>query len=378
MTRKLPQFVSVVCLCLLPVSALAQCPRSSGTDQDRLCWSLQYILYAAQTDFREFTVLKKPAPDVSLSATKVPCQLSAWLNNVAMYMCSADVSLEEGREWYDQTIAALEKLQYRWHFKIESPGTDHFVDAGPPDCEVAPEDGPYFGECPLHLQEVKQPDGTSKVHLWVNSYTSPYLVLRPPPAPKAQSGSTNVPQAAKGPACDDLCQGLKRVFEARASSFQDLLVTQASADSNAVANTNTTTTNSDTVNLKLAGASACSVDAPLQASRPFTTATSPRSAAPGRAEPISTATLHTRDAAAQYVCYWPEDSPSAAESRFRDLSSRIEVAMPSRWSAKQEEVVDPLTGAKVTSWLALDSTNRPAVRLYLSGQSVGLHISGAD
>lgn len=374
MCRKFPRLLSVVCLCLLPASALAQCPRSRGTEEDKLCWNLQYVLYAAQTDFREFTFLKKHTPDVSFGTIKVPCELSAWLNNVAMYMCSADVSLEDGQEWYAKAIADLQRLQNQWQFKIESPGTDHFVDAGPPGCEVPPDDGPYFGQCPLHLQEVKQPDGTSKLHLWVNSYTSPYLGPKPPPPPgKARVASPASDSIAPvGPACDDLCRGLKRVFEARASSFQELLASQPDSSVSSAAS------NGDAVNVRLPGASACSVDGPLQDGAAITSASSAsHSSTSSRAEPISTA-IHTRGVSAQYVCFWPEDSASAAESRFRDLCSRLEVAMPSRWSAKQEDIVDPLTGQKVTSWLAVDPANRPAVRLYLSGHSVGLHISGAD
>lgn len=382
MNQKLPRLFSLFCLCLLPASALAQCPRSTGTEQDKLCWSLQYILYAAQTDYREFRAPHGPAPDVSLGTTKVPCQVSAWLNNVAMYMCSADVSLAEGQEWYTKTMASLQQLQYLWHFKIESPGADHFVDAGPPDCEVPtevpPRDGPYFGQCPLHLQEVRQPDGTAKVYLWVNSYTSPYLALKPPlPAVKYSVQSTSAPQSAGPsasifPTCDDLCRELKQVLEARVTAFQKLLATNSSPGASNVA------TRSE-VTVKLAGASDCAIDAaPLEGSSATTASRTSPSSFVTRSGSLSTAKFRIHGAPAQYVCYWPEDSESAAETRFRDLSSRIQVAMPSDWSARQEDTLDSRSGAKLTLWLAIDPANKPAVRLYLSGQSVGLHISDAD
>jgi hypothetical protein len=191
MIQRLPQLLSLGCLLLLATSTFAQCPPSKGTDQDKLCWSLQYILYAAQTDYREFRAPKGPAPDVSLGSTKVPCQISTWANNVPMYMCYAEIPLADAQQWYAKTIAALMQLQYLWHFKIDSPGSDHFVDGGPPDCEVPPADGPYIGQCPLHLQEVKQRDGTAKVYLWLNSYSSPYLMHKPPQAPPTNPQHSN-------------------------------------------------------------------------------------------------------------------------------------------------------------------------------------------
>jgi hypothetical protein len=369
MNRKLRQFLAFALLCLLPISARAQCPRSTGTDQDKLCWSLQYILYAAQTDYREFRAPQGPSPEVSLGSIKVPCRVSAWLNNVAMYMCYAELPLADSQQWYAGTMTALKQLQYQWHFKVESPGTDHYVDGGPPDCEVPPQDGPYFGQCPLHLQEVTQLDGTSKVYLWLNSYTSAYLAFKPPSQPsKSGRQSASGPLPETFPACDDLCQGLKKVFEARSTAFRGLYaVNSRGAASNA---------RSDDVAVKLAGSSNCAIASPSSASTPMTTASDAAGPSPtARTAPISTSALHSGSSGPQYVCYWPEDSSPAAETRFHNLSSRIQIAMPSDWSSEQGEALDPLSGAKVTYWIALDPNNNPAVRLYLSGQSVGLHIS---
>jgi hypothetical protein len=173
--------VSVICFSFFPVQTFGQCKNQ----QDRHCWNLQYILYAAQTDFREFRAPEPPHPDASVGAAEVPCHISAWLNDVAMYLCHGQIPLADGEEWYAKTMADLQQLQYLWHFRIKSAGTDHYVNAGPPGCEVAPldgpyiKDGPYLGECPLHLQVVKQAAGTDEVYLWINSYSSSYLVRNP-------------------------------------------------------------------------------------------------------------------------------------------------------------------------------------------------------
>jgi len=39
-------------------------------------------------------------------------------------------------------VAVSSNLQPGWHFKIDSPATDHFVDAGLPDCQVPDTEGP--------------------------------------------------------------------------------------------------------------------------------------------------------------------------------------------------------------------------------------------
>lgn len=401
MNSRLAHFLSLFCLCFFPASLLAQCPPSRGTDQDKLCWNLQYILYAAETDYREFRAPHGPAPELSLGATKVPCELSAWLNNVATYRCSANVSSAEADQWYAKTLATLSQLQYLWHFDIEANGSDHYADAGPAGCDMPaqapPVDGPYLGQCPLHLQEVRQADGSTRVSLWLNSYTSPYLDPEPPEllaksAAKSSNASGGATQptessaqqtpgsadASANPAyggCDEWCQGLKKIFEARATGFQALIAeSRGGNDSNAKASP------SAEVSLTLPGASSCQVVTMPSTGSPATTGGAPRAPAASRTRSVSTAALHAPAAQPdpQYVCYWPEASRPAAEALFRNLSSRLQVAMPSTWSAKQEESLDELTGAKQTAWVARDSAQRAAVRLYVSGQSVGLHITAGQ
>jgi len=52
--------------------------------------------------------------------------------------------------------------------------------------------------------------------------------------------------------------------------------------------------------------------------------------------------------------------------------------IPSSWFAQQSIEADELSGAQMTVWYARDSKNRAAIRLYLSGRSVGLHISAGE
>jgi hypothetical protein len=80
----------------------------------------------------------------------------------------------------------------------------------------------------------------------------------------------------------------------------------------------------------------------------------------------------------QYVCYWPENSPAAAESQFRELISLLQTIMPTYWSTHEQSQTDELSGAKVTVWSVHDSTKKPVVRLYLTGESVGLHVDASD
>jgi hypothetical protein len=78
------------------------------------------------------------------------------------------------------------------------------------------------------------------------------------------------------------------------------------------------------------------------------------------------------------VCYWPENSPAAAEGQFQNLVSVLQFLIPSTWSAHQQDEADELSGAQVTVWIARDSGNKPAIGLYKSGDSVGLHVSSAS
>jgi hypothetical protein len=318
---------SLSCFSLLfSVSALAQC-------KSHLCQNLQNILYAAVTDFREYRTNRTAASDVSIEGAKVPCQMSTWANNVPMYICYAQIPDSSAESWYTNTLESLRMLQPKWHFKVESPVADHFVDAGPPDCEVPATEGPFLGHCPLHLQITKQTDGTAKAFLWMSSLSSPYLVNRPPgPASKAAPAPVAAPV---GGGCDELCQGLKKAFEARTGAFEGIRVAKASGGM------------SDAT-VKLAGAAECTVNA--------------------------TAKSHSTELGVQYVCYWLEASATAADTRFRDLASRLQVLAPSNWSILQEDQSEELTGTKVKAWCAVAPENKQEACTYISGESVGLHI----
>ena len=166
---------------------LAQC-------NDQQCRNLEAILDEAVTDFRGYRANRISSPDVSIEGTAVPCQMSVWANNVPMYICYAKVPSPESQKWYARTLQILQGLNPTWHFQIKSSGEDHYVDAGPPGCEIPPNDGPRRGECPLHLQTMKQGDGTSKLYLWMNSISSPYLLKPAAPAPsKTISSAASIP-----------------------------------------------------------------------------------------------------------------------------------------------------------------------------------------
>src|SRR5580704_6155573 len=220
MNRKISWLLSLFCASFFAVPTFAQCKNQ----QDRACWSLQYILYGAETDFREFrgttplkpgnSKLTPPNPDLSVGAIHVPCHTDFWLSSeVAVYMCSADVPAQEVEEWYAKTMADLHELQYLWQFKSESPGADHYVDAGPQGCEVARlettnyggyhvegpyiADGPYLGQCPLHLQTVRQHDGTARISFWLNSSVN--LARNPAPPSRALELSASAKSEAPQP-----------------------------------------------------------------------------------------------------------------------------------------------------------------------------------
>jgi hypothetical protein len=435
MNGKSSWLLSLFCASFFAVPTLAQCINQ----QDRACWSLQYILYAAETDFREFrgsTPLKPrdprltpPNPDLSLGAIHVPCHIDFWLSSeVAVYMCSAEVPAQEAEEWYAKTMADLHELQYLWQFKSESAGADHYVDAGPQGCEVARVettsyggshvqepyivDGPYLGQCPLHLQTVREADGTARISFWLNSSANLARSPGPPPRslelsasaksespePRSPSAPTSTPQPASATAdnlrsepavessaehsskryagCDDLCQGLKRVLENRPSSFRQLGVRSRSS----VPSRNTSF--GDTV--KLSGAASCLIHAEPSASTRSSARNEPVSGAGANFAPVSTKGAKATSSrapgrpATQYVCYWPQDSEAAAESEFLDLAGLLRVLIPSSWLTQQNIEADELSGAQMTVWSARDSRNRAAIGLYLSGRSVGLHISAGE
>ena len=316
---------------LFPVPAQPQC-------DDQLCRNLQAILDEAVTDFRAYRANKTSGPDVSIEGTAVPCQMSLWANNVPMYICYAKVPNPDSQKWYARALQVLQGLNPTWHFQISSSGEDHYVDAGQPGCEIPPNDGPRRGQCPLHLQTVKQSDGTSKLYLWMNSISSPYL-LKPPPLPPSKTVSSAVnPAAAPATAagCDDFCQNLKKVYEARVGDFAGIRTAKG--------NDGTTE-----VTVRLAGAKQCGVKE----------ASGPRSHGLGT----------------QFVCYWRETSGSAAETRFRDLVSRLQILIPSNWSTHQENELEDSTGAEITAWYAIEPGSKHDVRVYVSVESVGLHVT---
>lgn len=396
MTAKLSRILSFLLLALLPVPAFAQC----RNQQDRHCWNLQYMLYAAETDFREFHGAKAPQLDASVGAATVRCRNDAWLNDVRMYFCSGNLSPAEAEEWYSKTLADLHQLQYLWQFNVESPGSDHFVDAGPVSCEVPPQDGtyitdgPYLEQCPVHLQTVRQPDDRYNVELWIDSYSSPYLVRNPyvsrnnvlqfaskspspvpsaaPPQPvaaparTAESAPSDPPVVASRTAeavCDNLCQELKKVLDDRKTAFT--LVNGTAAPQNG------SDADPTPAAIKLTGSSYCSVNSLPQVMR------YPSSNEVARTGVRSVATTDGRlsvTPGTQYVCYWPETSRAAAESQFRGLISLLQTIIPRYWSTLEQSQTDELSGAKVTVWSVHDSTKKPVVRLYLTGESVGLHV----
>jgi hypothetical protein len=443
MSGKISWLVSLFFASFFAVPAFAQC----RNQKDRACWNLQYILYASETDFREFRgspplkprdpKLTPPNPDLSVGAVHVPCHTDFWLSSeVAVYMCSSEVPAQEAEEWYAKTMADLHELQYLWQFKSESPGADHYVDAGPQGCEVAQvettnygghhveepyiTEGPYLGQCPLHLQTVRRADGTARISFWLNSSTD--LVRNPArpskslelsasakselPQPRAASGPASTPQPApatpataipgpvvtdnlrtepsvEAPAghsskryggCDDLCQGLKTVLENRASSFRQLGARRGSSAPSK------TTSLEDIV--KLSGAASCLIHAePSAGARSSARGTS---VAGANFAPVSTKGTEAKPSrapgkpATQYVCYWPQDSEAGAESQFLDLVGLLQMLVPSTWLAQQSVEADERSGAQMTVWSVRDSKNKSAIGLYLSGRSVGLHISAGE
>jgi hypothetical protein len=330
MLKTIVPVLSVLFFPLFPAPAPAQCT-------EQLCRNLQAILDEAVTDFRGYRADKTSGPDVSIEGTAVPCQMSLWANNVPMYICYAKVPKPDSQKWYARTLQILQGLNPTWHFQISSSREDHYVDAGPPDCEIPPNDGPHRGQCPLHLETTKQSDGTSKLYLWMNSISSPYL-LKPPPLPPSKAVSSAAPAAAPATAagCDDFCQNLKKVFEASVRAFADIRTAKG--------NDGTTE-----VTVRLAGAKECSLKE------------APRSQSHG---------LGT-----QFVCFWRETSGSAAETRFRDLVSRLQILIPSNWSTHQGNELEDSTGAEITAWYAIEPGSKHEVRVYVSVESVGLHIT---
>jgi len=254
-----------------------------------------------------------------------------------MYMCYAQVSQQDGQNAYSNILDALKRLKPAWRFQVTSPDGDHFVRAGPPESENPPNDGPYIGDCPLQLQIVKQTDGTVRLHFWMDSLSSPYLVKHPPSAPKTVPKTVpNVVPQVPANGCDDFCLNFKMAFTARLNSFADIHAAKTNSEI------------ADAI-VKLEGAKECIIK--------------------GAARPTS------NEAGTEFVCHWAETSGPAAETRFRDLVSRIQGLLPSDWTTRQETESDEDTGAKITKWFAIEAGGKHDVRIYVSGDAVGLHIT---
>jgi hypothetical protein len=300
---------------LLPACARGQC-------KDPLCSNIQSILDAAAIDFRGYTAHTVPLPDVSADSAKIPCAMSKWANNVPMLICYAQVPQGAAAPWYARTMDALKLLSPSWQFNIKPSGDSRYVDAGPPGCEPTPTEGPYIGQCPLHLEFSTQPDGSAKTYFIVNSFTSPYLLHHIAPSPGPAKAEHPAASGVSPSGCDEFCQDLKKAFEARNNNF--------------------------------AGA--------------------PPSSLPG-AKDCLIRKNSASDAGAKFVCYWQEVSASAGEGRFRDLVARLQVLVPSDWSSHQENELDEQTGAPLIAWHADDPGAKQGVRVYLSGNAVALHIT---
>jgi hypothetical protein len=302
------------------------------------------------------------------------------------------MAAEEAEQWYTKTMADLHELQYLWQYKENPPGAAgdfaHYVDAGPPGCDLTEvetikygtyhvegpyiKEGPYLGQCPLHLQTVRLGDGTAKVSFWLNSYTSPNLAHNPGPsrrslplqadsrvlradstapakvdspstvlaAPKAPAESATKNSSEAAPAtrtgCDDLCQGLKKILEDRASAFRGISSVNSAGPSHANGATTGPVSSSPGSSsptsaavdalVKLSGAASCLIkNAPMADSL-----SSAKNVSTSRARlaPVSAkgtkgvsgiSSQRTDPPATQYVCYWPQNSETTAESQFFDL-----------------------------------------------------------
>jgi hypothetical protein len=149
---------------------------------DSLCLTLQTVFDAAVIDFRQYRPETskddpiRPVPDLSLDILKVNCKMSLWANNVPSYGCAAQQPLAGADIWFRNVLQTAKTLKPRWEAAMQTRGSDTVADLGPPGCGPTADDGPYLGQCPLHIELSKQADGTAIVRLWMNSLTSAYLV----------------------------------------------------------------------------------------------------------------------------------------------------------------------------------------------------------
>src|SRR5262249_35847104 len=116
--------IAVLSFCFLPLRAFAQCT-------DEPCQNLQTIFNSAQIDFREYRGKNAATPPGLVSSgISVPCQINTWANNVPMYICVAAPPLAGADLWFRSTLGAAKRLQSSWQFKINSAGTDQYVEGG--------------------------------------------------------------------------------------------------------------------------------------------------------------------------------------------------------------------------------------------------------
>jgi hypothetical protein len=318
--------VLLLATAVLPGHALAQCA-------DQPCKNLGIVFQSAMIDFREYRSAASAVPNLSTGLASVACQMNTWANNVPMYVCYAEVPLAAGDSWFRSTVENARRLQSNWTFKVTGEGDNRYAEGGPQDCEVASIEGPFIGQCPFHAQMVRQANGALNLYLWINSFSSPYL-LRHAPSPKIVRAA---PQT-----CDDFCENFKKAFAARTNSFADLGATESGQEL------------SPEASVRFPGARKCAI----------TRATRMQADDPKR-----------DDQGTRFACFWQEASAAAANARFRDLLSRVQPLVPAEWSARQQNEADATTGESVTTWLAVEPGAKHDVRLYLSGSSVALHLT---
>jgi hypothetical protein len=316
---------AVICLCIFPATARSQCFDSS-------CQSLQNIYNSAQIDYRDYRAKNAPpAPSLSAGGLTVPCQLNLWANNVPMYICFSQAPLAGADAWFRSTLQGMKRVQPSWEFKIVSAGAEQSVDAGPLNCEPTPAQGPYSDQCPLHMQLTRQPDGSTRLYFILNSLSSPYLF----PHPAAYHPPARAGMAARAPQCDDFCESFQKVFAARNDSFAAFRSAGVQAE--------------DTQpSVRFDGAQQCAVQ---NASRP------------------------DGSTGVDFVCRWLENSGFAAGSRFQDIISRVRALLPGDWSPNQQTASDNVTGVPVKLWSATEPGGKHDVRIYLSGETVAMHVT---
>lgn len=432
--------VQIFCLLGLVLCCLGTI-RARAADQctDLVCQKLQDIEMAAKIDFREYKTNPNEGADLTTPDAKMTCQMNTWANNVSTYMCYAQVPYENAQSWYASVLAAMQRLEPTWRFEVRSPDNDHFVDAGPEGCEIPPNNGPYLGQCPMHLQAVKQGDGAMKLHFWMNSLSSPYLFHRPPEmarkaAPRAGGANANSAATANTAAPAASANSAPVAAGNTAPAAATNAAVAASANSAPAAANAAPVAGANTARPSAANTTAPSAAAAAKRTPPAPAANSaPTAAVTNTAErtPVprttagmavgdcdefcrnfkrvfgarvngfdevrsaktneSSATVklegatdcrvsrgtkpHSSDEGLQYVCYWTEPSNASAKTRFIDLASRVQRLLPAGWAGRQEDETDDLTGAKITTWSAAEPGGKHEVRIYVSGEAVSLHIN---